>query len=89
MRQGDPLSPFLFTLVVDVLGRLLDTAKDRNVFRGLIVGRDMVEISHLQFADDTLFFMEADRSNFLTLLQILETFRSSSGLRVTWVRVFY
>ena len=82
LKQGDPLSPFLFTMAVDVMGRLMDKAKERNVFRGFVVGRDRVEISHLQFADDTLFFMEADHNNFLNLLQILETFRSFSGLRV-------
>ena len=65
MRQGDPLSPFLFTWVVDVLGRFIDKVKDYNVIRGFIVGRDRVEVLHLQFADDT-FFMEADRNYFLT-----------------------
>ena len=82
LRQGNPLSPFLFTLVVDVLGRLIDKAKESNVLRGFIVGRDKVEVSHLQFTDDTLVFMEADRTYFSNFLKILEVFRSFSGLRV-------
>ena len=41
-----------------------------------------MEVSHLQFADDTLLFMEADRTCFLNFLRILEVFRSISGLRV-------
>ena len=57
LKQGDPLSPFLFTMAVDVMGRLMDKAKECNVIRGFVVGRDRVEILHLQFADDTLFFM--------------------------------
>ena len=68
LRQGDPLSPFLFTLVADVLGKIIDKAKDCNVIRGFTVGRDRVEVSHLQFADDTLLFMDADRSFFLNFL---------------------
>ena len=56
LRQGDPLSPFLFTMLVDVLGRLINKAKECNVIRGFIVRRDRVEVSHLQFADDTAFY---------------------------------
>ena len=55
LRQGDFLSPFFFALVANVLGRLIDKANDCNVIRGFIVGRNKVEVTHLQFADDTLF----------------------------------
>ena len=51
LRQGDPLSLFLFTLVVDVLGRLIDKAIQCQAIRGFIVGKDKMEVSHLQFAD--------------------------------------
>ena len=37
---------------------------------------------HLQFADDTLFFLEANRNYFLNYLKILEAFRSLSGLKL-------
>lgn len=40
------------------LGRLVDRAKAANEVRGLEVGRDKIEISHIQFADDTLFFVK-------------------------------
>ena len=82
LRQGDLLSPFLFTLVVDVLGRLIDKATQCRAIRGFTVGKDKVEVSHLQFADDTLLFMEANCNYFLNYLTILEVFSSISGLRV-------
>ena len=82
LRQGDPLSPFLFTIVVDVLGRLIDKAKECNVIQGFSMGRDKVEVTHLQFADDTLFFMEAKPNVFLNYLKPLEAFGSVSRLRV-------
>ena len=39
-RQGDPLSHFLFTLVADVLSRMLLRAKERNLLEGFRVGRN-------------------------------------------------
>ena len=69
-------------MVVDVLARLIDKAKECNVVWGFVVGRDRVEVSHLQFADDTLLFMEANCIYFLNFLKILEVFRFFSGLRV-------
>ena len=56
LRQDDPLSPFLFTIVADVLSRMLLKAEERNVLEGFRVGRNRTRVSHLQFADDTIFF---------------------------------
>ena len=53
-KTRDPLSPFLFTLVVDVLGKLIDKARDCNELRAFTVGRDKMKVTYLQFADDTL-----------------------------------
>ena len=86
LRQGDPVSSFLFTLVVDVFGRLIDKAKEYNVIHSFFVGRDKVEVTHLQFADDTLFFMEANPNVFLNYLKLVEVFGSVSGLRVNLTR---
>ena len=53
------LSPFLFTLVADVLSRMLLRAEERNVLEGFRVGGNRTRVSHLQFADDTIFFSSA------------------------------
>jgi hypothetical protein len=60
LRQGDPLSPLLFNLVADGLATLLTKAKEVGLIRGLIP--DLVEggLIHLQYADDTIIFLEAD-----------------------------
>ncbi|XP_021832888.1 uncharacterized protein LOC110772737 [Prunus avium] len=57
VRQGDLLSPFLFSLVIDVLSRLMEKAQEYNLLHGLFIRRDKVEVSHLQFADDTIFLL--------------------------------
>ena len=63
LRQGDPLFPFLFTLVADGLGRLMDLAKERGLYGGFPIGTENLEVSRLQFADNTV-FRETKRGKF-------------------------
>ncbi|MCH80733.1 LINE-1 reverse transcriptase like, partial [Trifolium medium] len=55
LKQGDPLAPFLFLLVVEGLGGVMRKAVELNLFKGFTVGRDGVVVSHLQYADDTVY----------------------------------
>ena len=57
IQQGDPLSPFLFILVADVLSRMMKKACESSLIEGFKVGRNRVRISHLQFADNSIFFV--------------------------------
>ena len=82
LRQRDPLSPFLFTMVADGLSRLMERATEVGFVKGCRVGRDNVMVSHLQFADATLFFMELDESYFKNLLIVVGMFCSVSGLKI-------
>ncbi|RVW80650.1 hypothetical protein CK203_044356 [Vitis vinifera] len=67
LDEGDPLSPFLFTLVADVLSRLMIRAEETGITEGFLVGRDRTRVSLLQFADDTIFFSKASLDLFKTL----------------------
>ena len=82
LRQGDPLSPFLFTLVADVLSRILLRAEERNMLEGFRVGRNRIRVSHLQFADDTIFFSNTREQDLQTLNSLLLAFGHISGLKV-------
>lgn len=82
LRQGDPLSPFLFTLVIDMLSRILEKAQEMDVFHGLVVGHDRVKVSHLQFADDTMFFTRDKPEYWHNLLETLDLFCFISGMRI-------
>ncbi|XP_025631209.1 uncharacterized mitochondrial protein AtMg01250-like [Arachis hypogaea] len=48
LRKGDPLSPFLFVLVVDVLNRMIEVAVRNGRISPIFVGRDNIELSHFQ-----------------------------------------
>lgn len=67
---------------MDVLSRLLEKAQEMDVFHGLVAGRDQVEVSHLQFTDDTIFFI-GDRPDYWhNLLEMLDLFCFVSGVRI-------
>jgi len=87
LRQGDPLSPFLFVLMAEVLNRMLIRAEYLGLFKGLAVGRQAVTISHLQFMDDTLIFCETDESYIGNIKQILLNFQCFSGLVVNYSKL--
>ncbi|RVW96870.1 putative ribonuclease H protein [Vitis vinifera] len=82
LRQGDPLSPFLFTLVADVLSRLMIRAEEAGITEGFLVGRDRTRVSLLQFADDTIFFSKASLDLLQNLKIILLVFGQVSGLKI-------
>ena len=62
LRQGDPLSPFLFNLVGDSLSRMLKKAIDRGIVTGLLEDFRQRGIVALQYADDTILFSKAEES---------------------------
>ena len=85
IRQGDPLSPLLFVLVMEALSRLIDKSSGVGLLSCFSVGGEVFapsKISHLLFADDTLIFCEANPDSLTYLRVILTCFEAASGLRV-------
>ena len=85
LRQGDPLSPLLFVLVLEALGRMLDKAVHEGRMSGFSVGNlegRSLAVSHLLFADDTLIFCDADLEQILILRMILIWFEVMSSLKM-------
>lgn len=75
IRQGNPLSPFLFLTKRAIREGLLVPAR---------VGKDKVEISHVQYADDTVFVVEGDLDNAAALKRLLLNYEWLSGLSVNF-----
>ena len=65
LRQGDPLSPYLFVLAMEALSCLLRRAREGGYLTDFKVngkGGEGLEVTHLLFADDTLVFCEASHT---------------------------
>ncbi|XP_010684899.1 uncharacterized protein LOC104899410 [Beta vulgaris subsp. vulgaris] len=67
LRQGDPLSPFLFILVADAFSQMVKQKVAMKEIHGPKASRNGPEISHLLFADDNLLFTRATRQECLTI----------------------
>lgn len=59
LKQGDPLTPFLFLMIAEGLTGLMQNAVALGLFKGFMVGNNGEEISILQYADDNLLVGEA------------------------------
>jgi hypothetical protein len=84
LKQGDLLASFLFLLVVEGLSAAVRTEDERNLFTGFKVGSTGMSVSHLQYADDTLFLGEATVANLWSIKAILRGFELASGLKVNF-----
>lgn len=81
LRQGDPLSPLLFMVVIDYLSRLVHQATTNRKLELYSTGGIPVE-SHLAFADDVAFFCRASVKSFKAIKDLLEEFSTFSGLEI-------
>uniref|UniRef100_A0A803QR81 Reverse transcriptase domain-containing protein n=1 Tax=Cannabis sativa TaxID=3483 RepID=A0A803QR81_CANSA len=83
IRQGDPLSPYLFLLCSEGLSSLISqktlTNNPRNNGLGLKIAHTAPIISHLFFADDSLLFSPASSSSANIIKELLHDYSSASG----------
>jgi hypothetical protein len=79
LRQGDPLSPYLFLLCVEGFSALLRQAQQEKQLAGVGFGTNGPNITHLLFADDSVVFLEENADNLLALKNVLLKYESCSG----------
>ncbi|KAG8479491.1 hypothetical protein CXB51_029692 [Gossypium anomalum] len=86
LRQGDPLSPFLFILVTKVLHLMMDKAEEIGIIEGI---KDVIpgqSVTHLQFENDTILFLRADEEVVRNTKYILGCFEIFSGLSINFCK---
>ncbi|XP_042965942.1 uncharacterized protein LOC122299620 [Carya illinoinensis] len=82
LRQGDPLSPYLFLLCTEGLVSMLKQAALNSMIPGIRICRGAPTINHLLFADDSVIFCKADVQTNLELQRILKRYELASGQKL-------
>ena len=76
VRQGDPLSPYLFVVAVETLAIAIRQNPDK---KGIVIGKEETKL--LQYADDTIAIL-SDTDSAKTLFKLLDLFHNVSGLKI-------
>jgi hypothetical protein len=85
LRHGDPLSPMVFVIVMEALGRIISATVNEGLLFGFSMGIENgggIAIPHLLFANDTLIFCKVDSNNLRHLRCLFLCFEVVSGLKV-------
>ncbi|KAF5810041.1 putative RNA-directed DNA polymerase [Helianthus annuus] len=82
LRQGDPLSPFLFVIAMEALSGMMKKAASIGLFNGIMVTNNGPTLSHLIYADDVMFIGEWATSNIINLRRMMRCFYLASGLKI-------
>lgn len=88
LHQGDTLSPYLFVLCIDRLSRWVHQRFGDGSWRPLRASRGGPTVSHLFFANDILFFVEATDNQVDCILRGVNEFCAASGQKVNFTNLF-
>ncbi|KAF1871919.1 hypothetical protein Lal_00012136 [Lupinus albus] len=86
LRQGDPLSPFFFLIVVEGLSGPMRQASSLGFFNPYMVGSGGIPISLLQFVNDAILIGDFSYQNIWVMKSILQLFELSSGLKINFTK---
>ncbi|CAM8945290.1 unnamed protein product [Rhodiola kirilowii] len=84
LRQGDPLSPYLFLFCTEFLNAKVLHGVSRNLISGIKICKKAPVVSHLFFADDSIFFVKADANEARNLKTILHQYEIVSGQMINF-----
>ncbi|GJY02513.1 RNA-directed DNA polymerase, eukaryota [Tanacetum coccineum] len=81
LKQGDPLSPFLFILIMESLHLSFNNVVNAGLYNGIQIDESL-NLSHLFYADDVIFVGKWNSSNLSTIVNVLKWFYLASGLKI-------
>ncbi|XP_061370519.1 uncharacterized protein LOC133313201 [Gastrolobium bilobum] len=91
IRQGDPISPYLFVLCMEKLAQLIQMAVETEAWKPIVLRKNAPPISHLLFADDIILCAEASLEQAHVINQVLRVFSDAFGQKISKekTRVFF
>ncbi|GKF80940.1 putative RNA-directed DNA polymerase, eukaryota, reverse transcriptase zinc-binding domain protein, partial [Tanacetum coccineum] len=82
LQKGDPLSPFLFILVMEGLHCAISTAVSSNLIHGINLGAPDLTLSHLFYVDHVIITTEWNLGDLDNIIHVLHVFYLASGLKI-------
>ncbi|KAL0016440.1 hypothetical protein SO802_003509 [Lithocarpus litseifolius] len=82
LRQGDPISPYLFVLCAEGLSAMIRQKEAVGLIKGVVVSRQAPLTSYLFFADDSIFFCRATMEECKQVALVLDTYEKESGQKL-------
>lgn len=79
LRQGVPMSSALFTILSDLLSRMLAASVQAGKISGVKISRNSPSISHLMYADDLVIYAKAIDCEALEVQRVLQVYCDSTG----------
>ncbi|GKB15416.1 RNA-directed DNA polymerase, eukaryota [Tanacetum coccineum] len=86
LKKGDPLSLFLFILVMESLHISFQRVVDACMFKGIALGPSL-HLSYMFYADDAVFVGQWSDANIDTIVHVLECFYRASGMRINMNKI--
>ena len=82
LRQGDPITPYLFLLCIEGLSAMLKKEERAGKIKGVVACRGAPRVSHLLFVDDNIVFCKASEEECDRLIKVLEEYEGDSGQKL-------
>lgn len=84
IRQGDPISPYLYILCAEGLSSMIKRNEDVGLIHGCKIARGAPAVSHLLFADDCYLFFKATEVEASNVKNVLLRYESVSGQAINF-----
>ncbi|KAF7827466.1 uncharacterized protein G2W53_018630 [Senna tora] len=88
IRQGDPISPYLFILCASVLSCMIAREEANGLWKGIKIVRGVSTITHLMYADDTVLFFQLSPYNIAAVQSVLSRYSELSGQHINFSKSF-